>query len=142
MQWIKHVVDERHPTVDLLLLVMDNLNRRWSAALHDAVPPAAAKRLAMKPEIHHTRELHAWEAQRNRHRATINISRSTRLYHTGAQRPELSAAQLVQDRAVQCCPARRYQRTASPTDTGIAEVLATGGTLSDAQTTFLHLEGG
>jgi len=57
MQWIKHVVDERHPTVDLLLLVMDNLNRRWSAALHDAVPPAAAKCLAMKPEIHHTREL-------------------------------------------------------------------------------------
>jgi len=86
--------------------------------------------------------LHAWEAQRNRHRATITISSSTRLYHTGAQRPELSAAQLVQDRAVQCCPARRYQRTASPTDTGIAEVLATGGTLSDAQTTFLHLEGG
>lgn len=35
-----------------------------------------------------------------------------------------------------------YQRTASPMDTEIAEVLAAGGTLSDAQIKFLHLERG
>ena len=35
-----------------------------------------------------------------------------------------------------------YQRTASPMDTEIAEVLAGGGTLSDAQIKFLHLERG
>ncbi|WP_129678017.1 hypothetical protein [Candidatus Chloroploca sp. Khr17] len=35
-----------------------------------------------------------------------------------------------------------YQRTDAPMDTAIAAVLAAGGTLSDAQIQFLHLERG
>jgi hypothetical protein len=105
-QWVKHLVDERYPTVDLIVLVMDNLNIHGIASLYEAFPPVEAKRLAMKLEIHHTpkhgswlnmaeieasvlrrqclddrripdretlaRELHAWEARRNRHHAKID----------------------------------------------------------------------
>ncbi len=105
-QWVKRLVDERYPTVDLIVLVMDNLNVHGIASLYEAFPPAEAKRLAMKLEIHYTpkhgswlnmaeieasvlrrqclddrripdretlaRELHAWEARRNRHQAKID----------------------------------------------------------------------
>lgn len=59
-QWVKQLVDERYPTVDRIVLVMDNLNVHSIASLYEAFPPAEAKRLARKLEIHHTPKHGSW----------------------------------------------------------------------------------
>jgi len=58
--WVKDLVDVRYPTADLLVLVMDNLNVHSLASLYEAFPPAEAKRLAMKLEIHYTPKHGSW----------------------------------------------------------------------------------
>jgi len=59
-QWVKQLVDVRYPSVDLIVLVMDNLNVHSVGSLYEAFPPAEAKRLAMKLEIHHTPKHGSW----------------------------------------------------------------------------------
>ena len=59
-QWVKQLVDVRYPDVDLLVLVMDNLNVHSIGSLYQAFPPAEAKRLAMKLEIHYTPKHGSW----------------------------------------------------------------------------------
>jgi hypothetical protein len=58
--WVQRLVDVRYPDVDLLVLVMDNLNTHGIASLYEAFPPAEAKRLAMKLEIHSTPKHGSW----------------------------------------------------------------------------------
>jgi hypothetical protein len=58
--WVKRLVDERYPEAELIVLVMDNLNVHGIASLYEAFPPAEAKRLAMKLEIHHTPKHGSW----------------------------------------------------------------------------------
>lgn len=58
--WVKWLIDEQYPTVDLIVLVMDNLNTHTLASLYEAFPPAEAKRLAMKLEIHYTPKHGSW----------------------------------------------------------------------------------
>jgi hypothetical protein len=57
---IKELVDVRHPAAERIVLVMDNLNTHTPASLYEAFPPAEARRLAAKLEIHHTPKHGSW----------------------------------------------------------------------------------
>ena len=57
---VKELVDTHYPAAERLVLVMDNLNIHTPAALYEAFPPAEAKRLADKLEIHHTPKHGSW----------------------------------------------------------------------------------
>ncbi len=59
-QVIKELVDVHYPDAERIVLVMDNLNTHPPAALYDAFPPAEARRLAEKLEIHHTPKHGSW----------------------------------------------------------------------------------
>jgi hypothetical protein len=57
---IKDLVDIRYPEAERIVLVMDNLNIHGPASLYEAFPPAEAKRLADRLEIHHTPKHGSW----------------------------------------------------------------------------------
>ena len=57
---IKEVVDELYPEAQRIVLVLDNLNTHTPASLYEAFPPAEAKRLADKLEIHYTPKHGSW----------------------------------------------------------------------------------
>ena len=57
---IKDLIDVRYPDAERIVLVMDNLNTHTPAALYEVFPPAEAKRLADKLEIHHTPKHGSW----------------------------------------------------------------------------------
>ena len=49
-----------YPDTETVVLVMDNLNTHTPASLYKAFPPAEAKRLADKLEIHYTPKHGSW----------------------------------------------------------------------------------
>ena len=57
---IKALVDVHYPEAEAIVLVMDNLNTHTPASLYEAFPPAEAKRLADKLEIHCTPGHGSW----------------------------------------------------------------------------------
>ena len=57
---IQELVDGHYPAAERIVLVLDNLNTHTPAALYEAFPPAEAKRLADKLEIHHTPKHGSW----------------------------------------------------------------------------------
>jgi hypothetical protein len=57
---IKDLVDVHYPDAERIVLVMDNLNTHSPASLYAAFPPAEAKRLADKLEIHYTPKHGSW----------------------------------------------------------------------------------
>jgi hypothetical protein len=57
---IQQLVDVRYPDAECIVLVMDNLNVHTPGALYDVFPPAEAKRLADKLEIHYTPKHGSW----------------------------------------------------------------------------------
>jgi len=57
---IKELVDVHYPTAERIVLVLDQLNTHSPASLYSAFPPAEAKRLADKLEIHHTPKHGSW----------------------------------------------------------------------------------
>lgn len=57
---IQQLVDVRYPDAERIVLVMDNLNVHTPGALYDVFPPAEAKRLADKLEIHYTPKHGSW----------------------------------------------------------------------------------
>jgi hypothetical protein len=59
-QVIKTLVDERYPAAERIVLVMDNLNTHTLGSLYEAFPPAEARRLAEKLEIHYTPKHGSW----------------------------------------------------------------------------------
>ncbi len=59
-QAIRELVDVHYPDADRIVLVMDNLNTHTPASLYEAFPPAEAKRLADKLEIHPTPKHGSW----------------------------------------------------------------------------------
>lgn len=58
--WVQDLLDVRYPEAELIVLVMDNLNIHSVASLYEAFPPAEAKRLAMRLEIHYTPKHGSW----------------------------------------------------------------------------------
>lgn len=59
-QQIKEMVDVRYPEAERIVLVMDNLNTHGPASLYEVFPPAEAKRLTDKLEIHYTPKHGSW----------------------------------------------------------------------------------
>ena len=57
---IKDLVDRRYPEAERLVLVLDNLNTHTPGSLYEAFPPAEAKRLADRLEIHYTPKHGSW----------------------------------------------------------------------------------
>ena len=54
------MVDVHYPDAERIVLVMDKLNTHSPASLYEAFPPAEAKRLADKLEIHYTPKHGSW----------------------------------------------------------------------------------
>jgi hypothetical protein len=57
---VKGLVDVHYPEAERIVLVLDNLNTHSPASLYEAFPPAEAKRLADKLEIHYTPKHGSW----------------------------------------------------------------------------------
>lgn len=57
---IKDLVDVHYPKAERIVLVLDHLNTHSPASLYTAFPPAEAKRLADKLEIHYTPKHGSW----------------------------------------------------------------------------------
>jgi hypothetical protein len=57
---VRELVDEHYPEAERVVLVMDNLNTHTPASLYEAFPPAEAKRIAQRLEIHHTPKHGSW----------------------------------------------------------------------------------
>jgi hypothetical protein len=57
---VKELVDVHYPDAATLVLVLDQLNTHSPASLYAAFPPAEAKRLADKVELHHTPKHGSW----------------------------------------------------------------------------------
>ena len=57
---IRELVDVHFPAADRIVLVMDNLNTHKPASLYEAFPPAEARRLIEKLEIHYTPKHGSW----------------------------------------------------------------------------------
>lgn len=57
---IKELVDARYPEAERIVLVQDNLNTHTPAALYETFPPAEAKRLLAKLELHYTPKHGSW----------------------------------------------------------------------------------
>jgi transposase len=57
---IKDLVDVRYPDADRIVLVLDNLNTHTPAALYEAFPPAEARRIVERLEIHYTPKHGSW----------------------------------------------------------------------------------
>lgn len=57
---IRDLVDVHYPQAEMIVLVMDNLNTHKVASLYEAFPPAEARRLIEKLEIHYTPKHGSW----------------------------------------------------------------------------------
>ena len=57
---VKELVDVHFPHAAQIVLVLDQLNTHSPASLYDAFPPAEARRLAERLEIHHTPRHGSW----------------------------------------------------------------------------------
>lgn len=59
-RWIKGMLDGRYPHAKEVRLVMDNLNTHSPASLYEVFPPAEARRLAARLDIHYTPKHGSW----------------------------------------------------------------------------------
>lgn len=57
---IKELLEVYYPEAERLVLVMDNLNTHTPAALYEVFPPAEARRLTERLEIHYTPKHGSW----------------------------------------------------------------------------------
>jgi hypothetical protein len=57
---VRDLVDVHYPDAERIVLVLDNLNTHSPGSLYEAFPPAEAKRLADKLEIHYTPKHGSW----------------------------------------------------------------------------------
>lgn len=56
----RELVDVQYPEAEVIVLVMDNLNTHGIGSLYEAFPPAEARRIARKLEIHYTPKHGSW----------------------------------------------------------------------------------
>ncbi len=57
---VKELVEVHYPDAETVVLVLDQLNTHSPAALYAAFPPAVAKRLAERLELHYTPKHGSW----------------------------------------------------------------------------------
>ena len=58
--FVQELLDVHYPQAEKVVLVMDNLNTHTTASLYEAFPPALARRLCEKLEIHYTPKHGSW----------------------------------------------------------------------------------
>lgn len=58
--FLKRLIDDVYPNATRIVLVMDNLSTHTSAALYEAFPPAEARRLVTKIDVHYTPKHGSW----------------------------------------------------------------------------------
>ena len=58
--FIRDLVDGHYPDAERVVLVLDNLNTHVGAALYETFPPAEARRLRSKLELHYTPKHGSW----------------------------------------------------------------------------------
>ena len=61
---MRDLVDVHFPEAEKIVLVMDNLNTHKLASLYEAFPPAEARRLIKKLDIHYMSLIHIYEPTR------------------------------------------------------------------------------
>jgi hypothetical protein len=59
-EFMREVLDHHYPTAEKVVLVMDDLNTHSPASFYEVFPPAKARRLARKLEIHYTPKHGSW----------------------------------------------------------------------------------
>jgi hypothetical protein len=59
-QEVKVLLDKDYPEAEKVILVCDNLNTHGAASLYEAFPPAEARRLAQRLEMHYTPKHGSW----------------------------------------------------------------------------------
>jgi hypothetical protein len=59
-RFLKRLSDETYAAAKTIVLVMDNLNTHSISCLYEAFPPAEARRIARRFEIHHTPKHGSW----------------------------------------------------------------------------------
>lgn len=57
---VRQLVEEEFPTAERIVLVLDNLNTHRASALYQAFPPAVARRIWAKLEVHDTPKHGSW----------------------------------------------------------------------------------
>ena len=57
---VKDLLDVHYPDAEVVVLVQDNLNTHTPASLYEAFPPAEAKQLADRLELHYTPKHGSW----------------------------------------------------------------------------------
>jgi hypothetical protein len=57
---LRDLIDSRYAEAKVVVLIMDNLNTHTLGSLYEAFPPAEARRLAKRLEIHHTPKHGSW----------------------------------------------------------------------------------
>jgi len=57
---IRELTEDRYPEAGLIRPVCDNLNTHKIGSLYEAFPPGQARRIAKRPEIHHTPKHGSW----------------------------------------------------------------------------------
>ncbi len=57
---IKCMVDVHYPDAEKIILIMDNLNTHKISSLYKAFPPAEARRIAKRLEVHYTPKHGSW----------------------------------------------------------------------------------
>ncbi len=57
---VRALVDVHYPKAECIVLVLDNLNTHPPASLYEAFPPAEARRIVERLEIHHTPKHGSW----------------------------------------------------------------------------------
>jgi hypothetical protein len=57
---VEHLLNVDYPNAPRVVLVMDNLNTHTIGSLYEAFPPAKARELAQRLEIHHTPKHGSW----------------------------------------------------------------------------------
>lgn len=85
---VRDLLDGRHADVAKVILVMDNLNTHSLGSLYEAFPPAEARRLAKRLEIHHTPKHGSWLNM-----AELELSTLTKQCLAGRRIGSLSALQ-------------------------------------------------
>ena len=57
---LRKIADEMYPQVEIIVLVQDNLNTHSPSSLYEAFPPAEARRLMSRFEMHYTPKHGSW----------------------------------------------------------------------------------
>jgi hypothetical protein len=57
---VRELVEVHYPEAEVIILIMDNLNTHSIGSLYEAFPPAEARRIVEKLEIHYTPKHGSW----------------------------------------------------------------------------------